>query len=425
MLAKLRSAIASMILNRLDRFLALLTEYRANLSRMDLGAVSERPGVRDETSRKVRLLIRMRYAVDVMVPAVILLLAAEGLRLTVPERHFAGTAEYLKSLWPNWILIGVAFVTNVLYHYLLRRRADVRPIAHAQVWLDIVIFSLIIYMTGGISSPFAFLLTLPVLAASLLLSFRASLAGAAFSTCVMGVLAWLQYRHIIPSERYFEPLAPLTEIGSYAIAMVTLDGVLYFLIAFASGALASTIHKHEKALAHRADEATMLYEVSATLQSNVHLDDVLQRIMETLVRRLKIDHALMYLMNAAGDGLDLKVECFHPRIPDPPYGRMSVNFPLKRDAGLTAVCAIEKRAFNVTDPMNHPLINRDLARKLGLNPFAVAPMLARGKVIGVIGIDRRFQKGIISQEEAQTLAVAASQAGLAIQNASLYERFAA
>jgi len=54
----------------------------------------------------------------------------------------------------------------------------------------------------------------------------------------------------------------------------------------------------------------------------------------------------------------------------------------------------------------------------------VAPMLARGRVVGVVGIDRRFQNAIITQEEAQILGVAGNQAGLTIQNAALYEKHA-
>ncbi|MEK7766707.1 MAG: GAF domain-containing protein, partial [bacterium] len=346
-----------------------------------------------------------------MVPAVLLLLAAEGMRLISPEKHFDTTTDYLLSLWPNGTLALVGLAINTAYRVLIRKGGTLRPVALAQVWLDIVLFALMIFTTGGVSSPFAFLFTVPVLAASLLLSFRTSLAAAFTSTALMGLLAFLQYRHIIPSERYFEPLLPLTQKGAFVIAMVTLNGVLYFLIAVASGALSSTVHKYEQDLARRANESTMLYEVSSSLQSTTHLDEVLIQIMDILVKRLDIDHALMYLTNDAGDGLDLKLERFHPRLRNPPYGQMKVHMDLKREAGLTAICALEKRAFNVMDPLNHPLINKELAQRLGINPFAVAPMLARGRVVGVVGIDRRCQKAIITQEEAQIMGVAGNQAG--------------
>jgi len=420
MLERLQARLIAFLLKKIDATTSVLTSYRAELSHMDLGAV-ERPHVhKDELTDKIRLLVRLRWGMDLMVPATLLLLAAQGLQLTNPSRHFETSLDYLKSMWPNWCLAASGLGINVIYQVLLRRRRNLRPIAYAQVWLDILIFSLMIFNTGGVGSPFAFLFTVPVLAAGMLLSFRAGLAAAATSTALMALMGSLHYSGVLTSKRYFIELAPLLHSRNYMIVSITLNGVLYLLIAVATGALVSTIHKHEKALAVRANEATMLAEVSSILQSTTDLTDVLNRIMDTLLIRLHIDHGLMYLVNEAGDALELTVERFHPRIDNPPYGHMKVRMELKREAGLTAICALDKQAFNVTDHANHPLINRELALKLGINPFAVAPMLGRGNVVGVVGIDRRFQNTIITQEEAQILFVAGNQAGLTIQNARLY-----
>lgn len=418
---RLRARLVGLLLRWIDRGMSGLTNYRARLSHMDPGAV-ERPKIhKDDMTATIKLLVKLRWGVDVLVPAMLLLLAAQGLQLSSPDRHFETRLDYLKSMWPNWALAGSALGINVVYQFLLRRRSNLKPIAYAQVWMDILIFSLMIFNTGGAGSPFAFLFTVPVLAAGMLLSFRASLAAALTSTALMGLMASLHYNGVLTSKRYFLELAPLLQSRNYMIATITLDGVLYFLIAVATGALVATIRRHERALAARANEATMLSEVSSILQSTTALDEVLNRIMDTLLVRLHIDHGLMYLVSDSGDALDLKVERFHPRIDNPPYGHMKVRMELKREAGLTAICAMEKTAFNVTDPTNHPLINRELALKLGINPFAVAPMMARGRVVGVVGIDRRFQGSIITVEEAQILAVAGNQAGLTIQNARLYE----
>ncbi|MEK7475597.1 MAG: GAF domain-containing protein [Candidatus Coatesbacteria bacterium] len=413
----LRSALRA-----IDELTALLTSTRARIAHADLGLVEAAARPADDMVAKIRLLIWLRYGVDVLVPVTLYLLAIEGLQLVAPTRQHDNLGAYLVSLWPNWTLAGIGLVINGAYQLMLQRRASLRPIAYAQVWMDIFLFAIMVYTTGGISSPFAFLFTVPILAASLLLSFRAALQAAATSTVLLAAVGWLQYHAWIPSERYFEAYRDLLRSPTYLIAMITLNGVMYFLIAFVSGALSRTVHEHERTLQRRANEATMLYEVSNSLQSTTRLDDVLVQIMDTVIHRLGIDHALMYLMNDTVDGLDLKVERFNARITDPPYGNMRVHFELKREAGLTAICALEKETFNVTDPLNHPLINRDLAIKLGINPFAVAPMMARGQVIGVIGVDRRFQNGIITHAEAQILSVVANQAGLTIQNAKLYER---
>ena len=421
MIERARKWVVGFVVRWIDRIISLLTTARAGLARADLGLVEAPKAGTDDMTAKIRLLIRLRYGVDLLVPVTLYLLAVEGLKLVAPTRQYDSLTAYLISLWPNWTLAGAGLVINGIYQLMIRRRASLRPIAYAQVWMDILLFSMMVYTTGGISSPFAFLFTVPILAASLLLSFRAAVQAAAFSSFVLATVGWLQYHEYIPSERYFEAYRDLLRSPTYLIAMITLNGVAYFLIAFVSGALSRTVHQHERTLERRASEATMLYEVSNSLQSKTHLDEVLVQIMDTVVNRLGIDHALMYLMNDAGDGLDLKVERFNARIKEPPYGNNRVHFELKREAGVTAICALEKETFNITEPMNHPLINKELARKLGINPFAVAPMMARGAVIGVIGVDRRFQNSIITHQEAQILSVVANQAGLTIQNAKLYE----
>jgi len=422
MIERSKTLVIRSALRAIDEMTALLTSTRARIAHADLGLVEAPARPADDMTAKIQLLIWLRYGVDVLVPVTLYLLAVEGLQLVAPTRQYDNLGAYLVSLWPNWTLAAIGLVINGAYQLMLRRRTSLRPIAYAQVWMDIFLFAMMVYTTGGISSPFAFLFTVPILAASLLLSFRAALQAAATSTVLLATVGWLQYHAWIPSERYFEAYKDLLRSPTYLIAMITLNGVMYFLIAFVSGALSRTIHEHERTLERRANEASMLYEVSNSLQKTTHLDDVLVQIMDTVIHRLGIDHALMYLMNEAGDGLDLKVERFHRRIEKPPYGDMRVHFELKREAGLTAICAMEKETFNITDPLNHPLINRDLAIKLGINPFAVAPMMARGQVIGVIGVDRRFQDSIITHAEAQILSVVANQAGLTIQNAKLYER---
>ena len=425
----MKKVINAFLLSWVDWAITGLTRWRVSLTGTDLGAVDRENARRDEMQTKIQLLVNLRWTVQIVVPSVLLLLSFEGLRLAGPSNSILNinslesTGRYLTSLWPNWILTVVGLGINFLYQKSLKSGRNLRPIAHAQIWMDTILFALVIFATGGITSPFTFLYTIPILASSLLLSMRASLAVAGLATCLVMGQALMQWSGILHAKRVFEPLREVASSGGYLIATVTLNAVLFFIIAFASGILTATIRRHEQNLSRRANEANMLAEVSRVLQTETHLDTVLENIMCILVSRLGIDRGLMYLMNDAGDGLDLKVNYFHDNFADKPRDDLKVHFPLKREGGLTAICAIEKRAFNITDPLNHPLINRELAAKIGLNPFAVAPMLARGQVIGVIGIDRKFRGGIITMEEAQILDVAANQAGLTIHNAKLEERF--
>jgi len=133
-----------------------------------------------------------------------------------------------------------------------------------------------------------------------------------------------------------------------------------------------------------------------------------------------LDRVLLYLAQA--DRLVLAREFYHPRLEDRvDRAHLQVEIPLRPDAGVTARCALERRAENVRDPENHPLINQELARRIGINPFAVAPMVARDELVGVIGVDRKFELGVIDDDELHVLIAFADQAAAALRSAGLQQ----
>jgi GAF domain-containing protein len=91
-----------------------------------------------------------------------------------------------------------------------------------------------------------------------------------------------------------------------------------------------------------------------------------------------------------------------------------VDIPLREDAGLTARCALLRLAVKVDRPGESPYINKELARKIGMNPFALAPLLLRGNTVGVLGIDRSHENGFVTEEEFQILQIFANQAAITI-----------
>ncbi len=50
-----------------------------------------------------------------------------------------------------------------------------------------------------------------------------------------------------------------------------------------------------------------------------------------------------------------------------------------------------------------------------MNPFALAPLVVRSKLVGVIGIDRSYKNGWITEDEFQILMVFANQAAISLQ----------
>lgn len=80
----------------------------------------------------------------------------------------------------------------------------------------------------------------------------------------------------------------------------------------------------------------------------------------------------------------------------------------------------EQRPFNVTKEDEEQSISPELSEKLGLSTFASVPLMASGKVVGVIIVDNCFNKSPITDEDIRFLTMFANQAGLAIENSLLY-----
>ena len=78
------------------------------------------------------------------------------------------------------------------------------------------------------------------------------------------------------------------------------------------------------------------------------------------------------------------------------------------NSGAEASHALEARIRHIDTGV------RELAERIGINPFAVAPMVIKGQLLGVLGVDRSVELGVIDDEAFQVLIAFADQAALAI-----------
>ncbi|HUL30383.1 MAG TPA: ATP-binding protein, partial [Thermodesulfobacteriota bacterium] len=65
-------------------------------------------------------------------------------------------------------------------------------------------------------------------------------------------------------------------------------------------------------------------------------------------------------------------------------------------------------------------VGQHLSRNPNVYSFATVPLIGKGKVIGVILVDNLYNQNPITEEDLHFLSMFANQAGLAIENASLY-----
>lgn len=367
---------------------------------------------REETRRTLRLIIRIRF---IIVPAVLVLVAASALV------GFARSAAFTAGSLPlHAVNAAVVIGLNTLCLLLAGRVRDLRPLVLFQLAIDALNFTFTVYKTGGVASPLAFLYYGVIFAAGLLLGARGTFLVAGVCAALYLGIVGLELLHLIPHQSYFVPLAGLHLIPAYVALSVLFTLFSLALIAFLASYLSAELRRRNRSyrqanarLSKKIATLQLLQRVTEALNSSRRVRDVADAILGELLEFLRLDRALLYLNR---DGRTLRLFMVKYRSGSASAGRRSprISIPLREGAGLTARVAIRRTAMNVRRPQDSPFINRELQKRIGTNPFAIAPLVVRDRLIGVLGVDRSLVSGEISDEEFQVLKIFASQAAIAI-----------
>jgi two-component system sensor histidine kinase PilS (NtrC family) len=215
---------------------------------------------RTETENAVRWLIIMRAGVTTL-----LLVSVGGVYLwgSLPFgfRLFAGVAaaSYGVSLF-SWL---AAY-----------RLGSSTRFAEAQIYLDILLETLLIYVTGGTFSLFAFIYLFSILATSIVVAPRRSFVTATVSVLAHGFLLDMQFYRVIPPIGEFAARQDVVAEGSFTILLISANACASFTVAYLATYLAEQLRQVRWAA--RRTEASL-----AELQ--VMHEDIVQSVSSGLV----------------------------------------------------------------------------------------------------------------------------------------------
>ena len=308
---------------------------------------------------------------------------------------------------------------NALALVLVRRVTNIAPLVLFQLAIDALNFTFTIYKTGGAASPLAFLYYGPIFAASILAGTRATFATAGLSACLYAAVVLLEAIGVLPHQAWFPALEGVRSSTSYLALALLFTLFSLAMIAFLASELARELRRRQHALREANAELErrlrtmhLLHRTTAALNQSHSVREVADYILGELLAFLDLDRALLYL--AAKNSLSLFMVKHRAGGRTPAGAPLSVRIPLRPDAGLTARAALERRAYNIRRPEASPLINRELAGRIGMNPFALLPLVVRDRLVGVLGVDRSATFGEIGDGEFRLLEVFANQAAIAI-----------
>jgi two-component system, NtrC family, sensor histidine kinase PilS len=147
---------------------------------------------------------------------------------------------------PFFSLIGLTFGLTAVYSLTLRQADKHRWLVDLQLAADALIVSAIVYLTGGVTSYFSSLYALPIIAASVIQSWRGGM--------MVGTLSSVVYAGIVLAQYVGTPVSPVVEVADHlppfriALYTVGLNVFGFFAVAALTGYLAEGLRRADAQL---------------------------------------------------------------------------------------------------------------------------------------------------------------------------------
>jgi signal transduction histidine kinase len=157
-----------------------------------------------------------------------------------------------------------------------------------------------------------------------------------------------------------------------------------------------------------------LYQVSQALGSSLDLSEVLNQVMDAVIRLTGAERGFLMLFEESTGELQLRVaRNFNREVLNPRDVEVSTTVTRAVADSGTPVITTNAQAdprFAETESVIH----------FSLRSIMATPLRARGKVIGVVYVDNKARTGLFEQNDVELLTAFASQSAVAIENARLY-----
>lgn len=165
-----------------------------------------------------------------------------------------------------YALAVVLYLVSGIFAALMKVIKRLEVLAYAQLVLDVISITPIVYLTGGLDSIFSFLYFWVIISASYLLYTPGGFYAAAFSGVCYAGLVTVQARGILPS---FADNQGATSDLSYVFYNVTINVFAFFLVAFLSSFLAEQLKRTKEALLEEQSNVRELEELNRKIVENI------------------------------------------------------------------------------------------------------------------------------------------------------------
>ena len=162
-------------------------------------------------------------------------------------------------------------------------------------------------------------------------------------------------------------------------------------------------------------ELKILHDVAKDISDDLDLNQLLKRIVDTLVRFVKVDSCLIYLYNKANNELVFAVSN-DPEITNP------AGLKLKMGEGITGWAAKEKKPVALSKEAYKDKRFKEFAflKEDKYEALLSVPILSRNEIVGVINLQHK-KEHVYPENQVKVLFTVGRYLGSAIRNAMAHE----
>lgn len=166
-------------------------------------------------------------------------------------------------------LIGTIYFLTLLYVFLMRRVRNLKGMAYAQVVVDILASTALVYLTGLEESVFSSIYNLSIITGSILLYRQGGLTTASLSAFMYGGILDLRYYEII-SPLALGPHRTVASAGSELFYTILVNISAFFIVALLSSYLAEQARKTQQELKETQSDLSRLTAVHENILRCLH-----------------------------------------------------------------------------------------------------------------------------------------------------------
>jgi adenylate cyclase len=157
-----------------------------------------------------------------------------------------------------------------------------------------------------------------------------------------------------------------------------------------------------------------LAQIGQIVNSSLELDNVLQIVMDTIIRLTGAERGFLMLRNEQGELINRVARNWEQESLDTTEGAISRTV-INR-------AAVEGQAVLTTNAQEDPrFTGQESIIAFNLRSILCVPLKVKGEITGVIYADNRIRSGLFTQKELDLLSAFANQAAVAIENARLFD----